>query len=147
MSKLIRAISLWQPWASLVALGVKRFETRSWATPHRGELAIHAAKCEPWPLSDAVEPLARAGYARWADLPRGAVLCIVRLVDVLPVELVVGEIVPYSAANQELAFGDYTAGRYAWRLEMVEVFDPPIPVRGAQGLWWWRRPEQEDNRE
>ena len=138
----MKALSLWQPWATLIALGAKRYETRSWSTPYRGLLAIHAAKREPWPLADAVEPLARAGYARWTDLPRGAVLCVVRLVDVLPVELVIGEIVPYSETNQELAFGDYTAGRYAWALEMVEVFDTPIPARGAQGLWTWQRPQE-----
>ncbi len=40
----MKAISLWQPHASLVVAGVKRFETRSWATSYRGRLAIHAAK-------------------------------------------------------------------------------------------------------
>ena len=40
----MRAISLWQPWASVVALGSKRIETRHWSTGHRGPLAIHAAK-------------------------------------------------------------------------------------------------------
>ncbi len=39
----VRAITLWQPWASLVALGLKRFETRSWPTNYRGKLLIHAA--------------------------------------------------------------------------------------------------------
>jgi hypothetical protein len=40
----VKAITLWQPWASLVALGVKSIETRSWSTSYRGPLAIHAAK-------------------------------------------------------------------------------------------------------
>ncbi len=40
----MKAISLWQPWATLVALGIKQTETRHWATKHRGQLAIHAAK-------------------------------------------------------------------------------------------------------
>lgn len=40
----MRAISLWQPWASAIALGSKRIETRSWSTSYRGPLAIHAAK-------------------------------------------------------------------------------------------------------
>lgn len=40
----MKAISLWQPWASLVAVGAKKIETRSWATKYRGSLAIHATK-------------------------------------------------------------------------------------------------------
>lgn len=40
----MKAITLTQPWATLVAIGAKRIETRSWATRYRGPLAIHAAK-------------------------------------------------------------------------------------------------------
>jgi activating signal cointegrator 1 len=43
----MKALSLWQPWASLVALGIKTIETRSWETKYRGPLAIHAAKKRP----------------------------------------------------------------------------------------------------
>lgn len=40
----MKAISLWQPWATLIATGAKQIETRSWATSYRGPIAIHAAK-------------------------------------------------------------------------------------------------------
>ncbi len=40
----IKAISLHQPWASLIAMGLKKFETRSWLTNYRGKLVICAAK-------------------------------------------------------------------------------------------------------
>ena len=40
----MKAISLWQPWATLIAVGAKRLETRSWESRYQGELAIHAAK-------------------------------------------------------------------------------------------------------
>ena len=43
----MKALTLTQPWASLVAIGAKRIETRSWSTPYRGLLAIHAAKGFP----------------------------------------------------------------------------------------------------
>ena len=39
----MKVLTLHQPWASLVALGVKTIETRSWSTQYRGPLAIHAA--------------------------------------------------------------------------------------------------------
>lgn len=40
MSEIIKVITVWQPWATLIALRVKRLETRSWATKYRGPLAI-----------------------------------------------------------------------------------------------------------
>ena len=43
----MKALTLWEPWATLIALGVKRYETRSWGTKYRGPLAIHAAKRRP----------------------------------------------------------------------------------------------------
>lgn len=40
----MKILSLWEPWASLMAIGAKKIETRSWSTDYRGWLAIHAAK-------------------------------------------------------------------------------------------------------
>lgn len=40
----MKIITIWQPWATLIALGIKKFETRSWSTEYTGPLAIHAAK-------------------------------------------------------------------------------------------------------
>ncbi len=44
----MKAITLWQPWASLLACGAKIYETRSWATNYRGPIAIHAAAKHPY---------------------------------------------------------------------------------------------------
>ena len=139
----LRAISLWQPWASLIAMGEKHFETRSWATPYRGLLAIHAAK--QWGIGErnAFDWFNRDMpdlQTRWPHsdhparpLPLGAVLFVFRLVDVMRTDEIA------TLSYRELAFGDYTPGRFAWQLEMVEVFEQPIPAKGAQSLWWWER--------
>lgn len=37
----MKAITILQPWASLIACGKKQIETRSWATKYRGPIAIH----------------------------------------------------------------------------------------------------------
>jgi hypothetical protein len=50
----VLALFLTEPWASLVALGEKRTETRSRHTPYRGPLAIHAAKSLPGWAADSV---------------------------------------------------------------------------------------------
>ena len=44
----MKALTLYQPWATLVAIGAKKIETRSWSTPYRGPLAIHAGKCRDY---------------------------------------------------------------------------------------------------
>lgn len=41
--KTMKALTIWQPWASLLACGAKKYETRSWATKYKGQIAIHAA--------------------------------------------------------------------------------------------------------
>jgi activating signal cointegrator 1 len=104
----VKALSLWQPWASLVALGVKTLETRSWSTSHRGPLAIHAAAAVPdhafgqcqrhrrWTVGDfTIERDNPRGTARaylmrgpiaWPyRLPLGAIVATCTLVDVVPV--------------------------------------------------------------
>lgn len=134
----MKTISLWQPWATLIAIEAKRFETRSWSTKHRGLLAIHAAKKWDALLKEycEVEPFRRVlqandhGKDGVMPLPLGAIVAVVKLVEVHRVEKVRGLISP-----TEKAFGDYADGRYAWKLEMVKRFEKPIPMNGAQGLF------------
>lgn len=61
----MRALTLHQPWATLVAIGAKRVETRSWATTYRGPVAIHAGRHRP-PMMD-LPPLPRGPRGREAD--------------------------------------------------------------------------------
>ena len=81
----MKAITIWQPWASLLACGGKRFETRSWATSYRGPIAIHAAKKDVFdalaliPVPVALEMKKLIG-AEWKDLPTGAVIATATLI-------------------------------------------------------------------
>jgi hypothetical protein len=137
----IKALTLHQPWASLVALGVKTLETRSWWTAYRGPLAIHAAKafgvsnqalCHQEPFKVA---LLAGGFEQVSDLPLGAV---VALADLKSCKEMTKEWLAYTnLSDQERAFGHYALGRYAWHLVNVQPVNPPIPARGAQGLWTW----------
>lgn len=148
----MRALSLTQPWASLVAHDEKRIETRSWPTSYRGPLAIHAAKGFPRPARDLCirEPFAsafrRAGLGGHAllnpgkSLPLGVILAVVTLVDCVPtvnadLALEALEADSPDRVEKERAFGDYTAGRYAWVLADVQRLREPVPARGALGLW------------
>src|SRR6266496_247116 len=95
-SKPMKAISLWQPWATLMALNFKKVETRIWETKYRGPLAIHAAQRVPFTFLGASryslefqQELASVLGCRLEqlpavvnDMPRGAVLCIVNLTHI-----------------------------------------------------------------
>ncbi len=155
----IRALSITQPWATLIAIGQKRVETRSWGTSYRGPIAIHAAKtfpggardlCVPGPgfarspLYDALRAAGIRGPIRdrrrcsTGDLPLGAVLAIAELVDVR--RITSPEALGHVLGANEVAFGAWTPGRYAWLLAYVRPLAEPIPARGAQGLWRWAPP-------
>ena len=136
----MKALTLTQPWATLVILGVKHWETRGWATGYRGPLAIHAAK--GWTRDDIdfafdlasrdILPLALHAEPD-TDLPRGAVLGTVDLLSVHRSE----QMHP-SPLGREL--GDYGPGRWVWVLANPVRFPEPVPPRGALGLWEWERP-------
>lgn len=131
----MKCLSLWQPWASLIVLGYKRVETRSWSTPYRGLLVIHAAKrsqdVEHWCEQPFFRgALTQAGLKSWKDLPFGAALGTVRLVEVRRTEHC-----RHQLSSHERAFGNYEDGRWAWFLADVQRFREPIPMRGMQGLF------------
>jgi activating signal cointegrator 1 len=129
----MKAISLWQPWASAIALGYKRFETRGWCTGYRGEIAIHAAK--RWTEAEreaAFDFENEFGITGLMTPPLGAMLAICRLTHVGRTEEVVTRI-----SEMERAFGNYAPGRFAWRLELIEKFPAPITTKGEQGLFNW----------
>lgn len=124
----MKALSLTQPWASLVDHGAKKVETRGWNTSHRGLIAIHAAKGFPkWAKEFASEDENMPPH----ELPLGSLLCIVKITDTMRTEEAVrrGLITPMESLR-----GDYSDGRFAWFLEHVISFKP-IPCKGALGLW------------
>jgi hypothetical protein len=141
----VKALTLWQPWASLVAIGEKRIETRCWSTDYRGPLAIHAAQRTPpflgasrfaeqfvTELANVLNVRTSAVPAAIEKLPRAAVLCIVELRSIEETSRA-REIL----CQRELIFGNYEDGRYAWAMEMVQAYIPPIPAKGNRRLWNW----------
>lgn len=138
----IRALSLHQPWASLIAWGFKRYETRHWTTAHRGLLAIHAAKHRD--LDDEQDLLddldCRFGYhdlTPAAELPRGQVVAIVRLVGCHRMTPAVMD----EQSRLEERLGHWALDRFAWEIGDVRRLSPPVDARGYQGLWDWQVPE------
>ncbi|WP_340388448.1 ASCH domain-containing protein [Paenibacillus sp. FSL E2-0151] len=147
----MKAITIIQPWATLIAIGAKQYETRSWPTKHRGEIAIHAGK--KIDNEACKEPEIRAALERYGytvdNLPTGAVVATAKLTNCLKsldtwtdgYELEGNRLV-YSP---EYEFGDFTPGRYAWEMSDVKLLNEPISAKGQQRLWNWN--EEEGNHE
>ena len=171
----MKALTLLQPWASLIAIGAKKIETRSWATKYRGPLAIHAAKNYNTPKCAWEEPfkseLIKAGM--FMEYPEGklgfrlkhngCVIAIADLVDCMSIvyypstDVEIAKRIEVGAESsttnkrdpnfskifvptpKEIAFGDWTPGRYAWLLENVRPIEP-IPAKGMQRIWEWETP-------
>lgn len=149
----MKIITVRQPWAAAIALGAKRWETRSWPTKYRGPLAIHAGENleaikggmpELWravlaPLGEALR------WERGGALPElavGAVVCVVEVTDCVRVEdvpdldarrevLVGGRPIEY----QQRDLGSFLPGWWAWRLERAKRLSAAVRVLGRQGLW------------
>jgi len=117
----MKALTLIQPWASLIRDGRKTIETRSWSTNHRGLLAIHAGK-----TVDAAA--CRQFNYDPRSIERGVILCTANLVAVVQF--------PHPRAKPD-AYGDFTPGRYGWILASVTPLASPFPINGSLGLWTW----------
>ena len=147
----MKCLTVRQPYATLIIIGAKVWETRSWDTSYRGPLVIHAAK--RWTPNQraliAQEPFKSALMeAGIYELPLGKVLGKVRLTYTTQCPEA-GMITlphlfkPYKMHEPERAFGNYEAGCYAWELRDPERLSIPISASGQQGFWQFDYPESQ----
>ena len=151
----MKALTLYQPYATAMALGVKRIETRSRPISYRGTVVIHSALMRTREMErgfaswlhdhpDDRAAFSAAGYRFFAELPFGQTLAVADLVDVVPVETFIdgghrtpgGELITLTPT--EVNWGDYTPGRFAWIFANLRRLDRPRHVSGAQGLWEYK---------
>lgn len=140
----MKALSLWQPYASLIAIGAKTIETRSWATSYRGPLMILASKRFDLEIADdcrrCMDVLREQSFEVPSDrhqsvglLPwentRGCILACCDLVDCVPMLRAPRD------RRLDAKFGYFGDGRFGWVLQNVVPVLPPIPYTGRQGLF------------
>jgi hypothetical protein len=148
----MKALSLTQPWATLVANGSKRIETRSWSTSYRGLIAIHASKGFPGYARECCYSRVFQGALRINEggqfyvsdliksLPLGSIIATANLVDCVTTNYPMsfsfdGTRMRPLSNSPEFAFGDYSANRFMWFLEGVRKLPAPVPCKGALSLW------------
>lgn len=126
----MRALSIIQPWASLIATGIKDIENRTWRTNYRGEFLIHAS--------------AKRLPAGWTALTSEQYAAATRLVnpygkenDVkqLPVSAIIGKArLVDCVLNHPSVWAE--KGVWNWVLADVQLFSTPIlNVKGRLGFW------------
>jgi len=150
-------IPMWQPWASAVALGLKKIETREYPVPkgYSGPVAIHATKKWDRESRELVRMLSDIAYSalkgtslfngslgRW-EFPLGQIVAVAKLEVCLPVEKFIRRgngRGGYSNSVEilsplEEALGNYEPGRYGWLLESVQPLLRPLPYKAHQGVY------------
>ncbi len=139
----MRAITLTQPWATLVAIRAKTIETRNWITHYRGQIAIHAAKAMPddarYMVTEPPFSIALGGILA-TELPRASIIALATIDQCWEFGHGTEAKIRERSAQQSLPpfeadFGDYTAGRYGFRLVDVILLPKPVPARGMLNLW------------
>ncbi len=151
----IKALTIYQPFASLLAVGAKKFETRSWKTSYRGRIAIHAgAKSFEavmrmyFPIGSDLDDGKKFAkemqrFVNPSNLPLGAIVAVADLVSCWRMYRT-GSVVfcmrngePFYPSEREKLFGGWADGRFAWELQNVKLLDNPVKIVGHQGLWNW----------
>jgi hypothetical protein len=107
----MKALSIKQPWASLIASGRKTIELRTWQTKYRGDFIV-CASCSP-----------RRG-TEFEIGPMAAAICVVTL----------DRIEPADASHAKRACCSVSPGEFAWRLTNVREFEP-FPIKGRLSFW------------
>lgn len=139
----MKVLSLLQPWATLVVTGAKKYEVRSWQTNYRGALLIHASAKKPSRKERFF--FEQADYFKdhidsMEHLPYGAIIGQVNLVAIQETGWLLQhlEADPYHHWAKELAFDDYSPGRYAWQLSDARELGYNLPLKGTLGLWEYK---------
>lgn len=134
----MKAISLWQPWASLIAKGAKRYETRSWPAPQYliGQtLAICAAK-----TTKGIDAMLQShelglvcvnhGLLHDEEIPFGVIVAVCQVIRAVRSEI----LLPQMHCTEDMWCGDWSPGRWGWELGDVRAIRP-VPVKGKQGIF------------
>lgn len=140
----MKALTVRQPWATLIMANAKRIETRTRDTRHRGPLAIHAGTALPCRLGEIVQYgphwwierdhsglLLRSDRPGWWPyrLPLGALLGSVLLFQTRATDSL-----EYKPPADEILLGDHSPGRFGWYLESPQRIKPRS-MPGRLGLW------------
>lgn len=139
----MKVLSITEPMATLICLGKKKIETRSWKTNYRGKLYIHASLTKirkEWENNKEL-----MGLLDNNNLNYGNIICKCNLVDCIYMdEEFINNI---KKDKQEYLCGIYELGRYAWILDDIQILNIPIKIKGHLGIWNYEEGCNDNNKE
>ena len=124
----MKVLTIKQPYASLIAYGIKKYEFRSWNTKYRGEVLIHAGK--------SVDKKAMEEFKEYnVKCPLGCIIAKVRITDSIKVDKEFKEILKKEdSLVYNHVINDKNYNGYAFKMEDVKLIKP-VYVKGKLGLW------------
>lgn len=130
----MKALTISQPFASLIASGEKWVENRIWGTEYRGPLAIHAGKGKQYLSTEELKEYPTGCVIAVSNLVACECISMIREKDSSPDQR--KKPIPGSRRNwSEVARHRHAEGFVCWILEDVEELEVRLPWRGAQGIW------------
>lgn len=135
----MKAISLIEPYATLIKNNQKKIETRSWKTTYCGELLIHASKTKTpkeWQNNKELMNLLDAPISSY-----GQIICKCKLVDCIKMTKEYIDKIKVEKPIEYLC-GIYKEGRYAWVLEDIKPITPSLYAKGNLNIWEWSKEKQ-----
>lgn len=123
---MIRVITLKQPWASLVAEGLKKYEFRNMNYSYRGKILIHAGKGID---KEAMEMVKKYNL----DYPQSKIIAEVEIVDCIKVDTKFNKMI--DNLNSPV-YGKKERTGYAWKLDNIKKANNNNTINGKQGIWY-----------
>lgn len=121
----LKVLTLRQPWATLVAEGIKKYEFRSWKTNYRGKVLIHAGT--------GIDKDDMKKYEHMnLDFPSRRIIAVVEIEDCLELDEDLNKKI---ISENNIAYGHKIRTGYAWKLKNIKKIDYGKEVNGKLGLW------------
>lgn len=121
----MKVLTLRQPWATLVAEGIKKYEFRSWKTKYRGKVLIHAGA--------GIDKEDMGKYSNLdLEFPSRKIIAIVEIEDCLELDEKLNKKI---IEENNIAYGNKIRTGYAWKLKNVKKIKYGKEVNGQLGLW------------
>lgn len=133
---MMKVITLKQPWATLIALGYKQYEFRSWSTKYRGPILIHAGQ--------GVDKIAMHQFQELnLEYPKSQIVAKCLLTDCL---LLDSELNKKIIQENPFIYGHHlNRVGYAWKLAQIEPVHLNKMVKGKLSIWEYNLTKSEKN--
>ena len=121
----MKALTVKQPWATLISEGIKKYEFRSWKTNYRGKILIHAGAGID---KEKLKEFKKLNL----EFPKKRIVAVAEIEDCLELT---DELNDKIIKEKNIAYGNKKRTGYAWKLKNIKKINNPKEINGKLGLW------------